>query len=163
MEVVAALENIEQAYSNIATLIGENINNIANNNAITALIGAQECVREDVDQGRFAAAAAVITWPPSDGFLGAPTMEVLPPGTLVERYGFEDGSFVCPVGTPFPMRSLPASYISKPYHVYLVKLCLSVWAGPIAPAFGQPGLGIQYQLPLSVDELVAQQAVSEVK
>ena len=40
------------------------------------------------------------------------------------------------------------------YHVYKVLTDLTVLAGPIAPWFGQPGQGVQYQLNESVHDLI---------
>lgn len=42
------------------------------------------------------------------------------------------------------------------YHVYSVVKPLEVLAGPIAPWFGQPGAGVQYELYQSVATLIEQ-------
>ena len=41
------------------------------------------------------------------------------------------------------------------YHVYSVIKPLKVLAGPIAPWFGQPGQGVQYQTYVNVATLIA--------
>jgi hypothetical protein len=93
-------------------------------------------------------------WPGNSGFLTVPAMETLFQGTLIDRYGSREGSFVSPVGTPFPNRSLPDAKINAPFEIYEVLRPLNVESGIIAPAYGQPGLGIQYKLPYSIDDLI---------
>ena len=46
-------------------------------------------------------------YPPNRGFLGQSEKTLLQPGTKVDRFGFDGGSFVAPQGTPAPMRALP--------------------------------------------------------
>ncbi len=41
-----------------------------------------------------------IEWPPNRGFASS-TQQTLHPGTLIDRYGRDTGSFVSPQGTPF--------------------------------------------------------------
>ncbi|MEH1012061.1 TNT domain-containing protein [Micromonospora sp. CPCC 206060] len=100
-------------------------------------------------------------FPAQDGFLtenGEPVKypKELRPGVRVDRFGFPGGSFLAPVDTPFAERSLPPQSLNTPdgtplsnYHVYCVLRPFTVSAGPIAPWFGQPGLGIQYKLDLA--------------
>ena len=70
----------------------------------------------------------------------------------IDRYGSEHGSFLSPAGLPYSMRSIPPQNLdstppaSCDYHDYEVIKRFSVDAGPIAPWFGQPGYGLQYQL-----------------
>jgi len=94
-------------------------------------------------------------WPSNDGFLGTPHLQTLQPGTLVDRYGKDDGSYLAPYGTPFEQRSLPPDYVNSPYRVYRVVKPINVMSGITAPApqFGQPGLGIQYKSEKSVEYL----------
>lgn len=82
-------------------------------------------------------------------------------GTYVDRFGSESGGFLAPAGTPYAMRSLPPSNLitynqSHPYNYYVYKVIMDfdVEAGPIAPYFGQPGLGLQFNLSSSVGTLV---------
>lgn len=60
-------------------------------------------------------------YPPEDGFNldaeGKPIKEkvTLTPGTLVDRFGAESGTYVSPCGTPYEKRSLPpASLATSP-------------------------------------------------
>ncbi|MFC1430708.1 TNT domain-containing protein [Streptacidiphilus sp. N1-3] len=97
-------------------------------------------------------------YPPDNGYLLTPggrpieTTQTLRPGTDIDRYGSEYGSFLAPEGLPYAARSIPPSSLdSTPaascnYRDYRVLKPFTVDAGPIAPWFGQPGLGWQYQL-----------------
>ena len=95
---------------------------------------------------------------------------VLPVGTLVDRFGSEYGqflvtitqtrrsnsilgSFISAAAAPYSQRALPPSNLATNpdtpdfpynYHVYRVIKPLPVVGGPIAPWFGQPGLGAQF-------------------
>ncbi|KAJ3474761.1 hypothetical protein NLG97_g9708 [Lecanicillium saksenae] len=97
--------------------------------------------------------------PPRNGFMrdvdgnginGTMQLEV---GTLIDRFGDEDGEYVLAASAPFSQRSLPPSNLdtdpSSPdfpygYHLYRVVRPFSVSGGPIAPWYGQPGLGAQF-------------------
>jgi hypothetical protein len=92
-------------------------------------------------------------WPSNGGFLGAASETELPVGTLVDRYGV-DGSYVSPVGTPFSGRGLPASSASLPLNTFEVVSPINVQSGLASPAFGQPGLGLQFKFPFTVEELI---------
>lgn len=97
-------------------------------------------------------------YPPDNGYaIGADGKPVefrltLRPGSDVDRYGSEYGSFLSPAGLPYDMRSIPPqNLVSTPpascnYHDYKVLKSFAVQAGPIAPWFAQPGYGLQYQL-----------------
>lgn len=65
---------------------------------------------------------------------------------MVDRYGSTYGSFLSPMGTPSPMRALSPGTTSSPPDLYELLKPLKVRAGKIAPAFRQPGGGIQYEL-----------------
>jgi RHS repeat-associated protein len=94
-------------------------------------------------------------WPGNRGFLTGPYETELRRGTLVDRFGSRNGTFVSPQGTPFPMRGLPAHYETQmPLEAYEVVSPLKVKTGLTAPAFGQPGYGLQHELPFSVQELI---------
>ncbi|KAJ4150213.1 hypothetical protein LMH87_010972 [Akanthomyces muscarius] len=98
-------------------------------------------------------------YPPQNGFTldvngdavnGTLQLEV---GTLLDRFGSEYGTYVSAASAPFSQRSLPPSSLdtdpSNPdfpygYHLYKVIRPFSVVGGPIAPWFGQPGLGAQF-------------------
>ena len=96
-------------------------------------------------------------YPPNNGYLligGQPVeyQTTLLPGQDIDRYGSEYGSFLAPEGLSYASRSIPPQSLdSTPaagcnYHDYRVLKPFAVDAGPIAPWFGQPGLGLQYQL-----------------
>jgi hypothetical protein len=102
------------------------------------------------------------TWPSNRGFLGGPFKQTLKAGTIVDRYGFDTGRFTSPAGTPFERRALPVDYRSLPLRTYEVQQPLEVAAGATAPAFGMPGLGIQYELPDSVRNLLSGGYLREV-
>lgn len=42
-------------------------------------------------------------WPPNRGALGEVRSITLPVGTLVDRYGYPGGTFVSPLGPPYPI------------------------------------------------------------
>ena len=98
------------------------------------------------------------SYPPDNGFLivhGRPDEAafVLRPGRQIDRFGSEYGAFLAPVDTLYAERSLPPQSLDDfdpaytcNYHDYRVLKPFAVEAGPIAPAFGQPGRGTQYQL-----------------
>ena len=96
-------------------------------------------------------------YPPDNGYVIANGQPIewhatLVPGQDIDRFGSEYGSFLAPTGSPYAARSIPPSSLeSNPaatcsYHDYRVLKPFTVDAGPIAPWFGQPGLGLQYQL-----------------
>jgi len=107
------------------------------------------------------------TFPPNGGYKISPQLQadgtkkdepimweqVLQAGQYVDRYGAEKrGTFLAPEGLSFAARSLPPSSLngdpawSCNYHSYQVIKPFAVNAGPIAPGFGQPGGGLQFQL-----------------
>ncbi|MGH7144435.1 MAG: glycohydrolase toxin TNT-related protein, partial [Terriglobia bacterium] len=101
-------------------------------------------------------------YPPNRGFLADPTAETLPPGTRIDRFGFEGGTFTSPEGTPMPMRALPPGAADKPYNIYVLLKPVEVKAGLTAPWFYQPGFGIQYEMPMSIKQLLQQEYLKRV-
>lgn len=98
-------------------------------------------------------------YPQANGFMigpdGNPIHNVLPlrAGQRVDRYGSEFGAFLAPTGAQYAQRAIPPQSLdnaSAPggcnYVSYRVAREFDVDGGPIAPAFGQPGLGLQYML-----------------
>jgi RHS repeat-associated protein len=142
--------------ANLAKDMGE----VALEEAISHAPGAEAAVVE----GSHPVTALVRSeWPANRGFLGGPFKETLQPGKLIDRYGAEEGTFASPAGTPFKERGLPAYYEqTKPLSAYRVSAPIEVNAGATAPAFGMPGLGIQYELPGTVAELVQQGLLERV-
>jgi hypothetical protein len=105
--------------------------------------------------------APILAWPDPDeypdGFASAEGREpiVLEPGTLIDHFGSQYTHLTYPIDVPFPHRGLPASYLDRGYHRYQVTQQVPVWAGPTAPAFGQPGGGTQYYQLKPVIDLVS--------
>jgi len=101
-------------------------------------------------------------WPPNNG--GTYTKVItLDSGLLVDRFGgkfvdsvFTDwGRFVAPAGIPFKERSLKDTAWTYPYRIYrIIKQIPNVNEGRAIPWFGQPGMGLQYQLPFPINTLV---------
>ncbi|KNZ63493.1 hypothetical protein VP01_1136g1 [Puccinia sorghi] len=103
-------------------------------------------------------------YPPHNGFLttaddtpilGNFTLEI---GRRIDRFGSESGDIAHPFETPFAHRSLPPSSLNTPlnqngrpgnvsfnYHLYEVKKRIVVLVGPVAPWFGQAGMGTQFK------------------
>ncbi|KAG8533594.1 uncharacterized protein KY384_001334 [Bacidia gigantensis] len=99
-------------------------------------------------------------YPEKDGYyldlngnpiVGNMTLQV---GALVDRFGEETGKYVSAADSPYDQRSLPPNNLNtspdgiypNSYHVYMVAKPLVVEGGPIAPWFGQPGLGAQFYI-----------------
>ena len=99
-----------------------------------------------------------IVWPPNDGAVEGTTEQiVLPAGTRIDRYGSEDGFFTSPAGTPYEQRSCAPGSDQKPYHQYeVLKPIEGVVQGVTAPWFDEPGGGLQYMMPMSIQELLDQ-------
>ena len=98
-------------------------------------------------------------YPPQGGYqltpLGVPVVGpvALIEGQLVDRFGSEGGTYLSPAGTPYGARGIPPESLNpfpggQPcnYYRYRVVKPFSVNSGPIAPALGQPGFGLQYVL-----------------
>jgi hypothetical protein len=97
-------------------------------------------------------------YPPEDGFLvlrgvAVRYQQTMVEGARIDRFGFAGGRYLAPVDTLYLQRALPPQNLNTPggtpasnYHVYCVLREFTVEAGPIAPWFGQPGLGLQYRL-----------------
>ncbi len=88
-------------------------------------------------------------WPDFDGFDGARVDMPMRPGEVLDRFGSPDGRYLAPDGTPFPERAMPpdsldpTAEVDLNYHRYEVLKPFDVPTGYIAPAFGQPGGGLQ--------------------
>lgn len=96
-------------------------------------------------------------WPANDGFLGGFEKDTtLQPGTRIDRYGSNRGTYASPEGTPFNERGLPGSRSGDPYSAFTVKQPLTVRGGIAAPWKDSIGGGVQYRLPMSVQQLIAQ-------
>jgi hypothetical protein len=108
-------------------------------------------------------------YPPQNGFqlntAGNPIQGniTLLVGMVLDRFGSEYGAFFSPIDAPYIQRALPPSNLDTPasnpilpynYHVYNVTEEFVVLAGPIAPWFGQPGQGTQYNSYMNVMSLI---------
>lgn len=111
-----------------------------------------------------------VNWPPNRGFIDFIT-EPLSVGKEFDRYGgyfdkgvFKDGgNFVSPNGASFGSRALPAKTLEEPYRKYkVIKEIPGVKKGTSAPWFGQDGMGTQYELPYSIDELLKGEFIIQI-
>lgn len=84
-------------------------------------------------------------------------------GDTLDRMGGHGGDFLSPEGVPFEHRALPGSNLLQPYHVFRLADELPdgvrIEVSDVAPAFGQPGGGVQLQFVsdakvFTVDELL---------
>jgi hypothetical protein len=97
-------------------------------------------------------------WPPGELYPegghepGEP--DLLPEGTLLDRFGGVHGRVFAPDGTLYVKRSLPPATASAEYRRYRVLRDLPMWTAVSAPWFGQPGGGVRYRAVYSADELV---------
>lgn len=106
---------------------------------------------------------AVNDWnrPPNDGYatnsqgMLLRSRVTLYPGQLIDRFGNEFGRFMASAGTLFVERALPPDSLNTlptdpghicNYHLYRVTKQFDVDGGVTAPAFAQPGGGLQYTL-----------------
>ena len=103
-------------------------------------------------------------WPDNFGFVkGKDKIGSLDVGHKVDRFGHPGGNFVADAGTPFTQRSLPSSSIKKEYHQYeVIKSIDNVRSGPAEPWFWQEGLGIQHQLPESIQYYIDHGFIKEI-
>ena len=85
-----------------------------------------------------------IHWSENDGFKNNPIDEILQPGTRIDRYGSDFGTFTSPEGIPYEQRAVAPGTDLKPYSVFEVIEPIKVKSGIIAPWFDEPGGGIQY-------------------
>ena len=90
--------------------------------------------------------AGSLRYPENNGFDGSSTSTVLQPGTRLDRFGGESGSFLSPEGTPFAERALPSGSFRSEYHQYEVVKPLPVESGTAKPWFDHPGGGTQFYL-----------------
>ncbi|WP_155276864.1 glycohydrolase toxin TNT-related protein, partial [Pectobacterium atrosepticum] len=93
-------------------------------------------------------------WPPNRGFDGDSSKFTLLPGSTIDRYGTEYGTFASPEGVPYRDRALKPGSDGRPYNVYEVVKPITVDAGDIKGWFGYEGGGTQYELPDKIINLV---------
>lgn len=88
---------------------------------------------------------------------------LLPPGTEVDRYGEPGGNVTYAARTHYQHRSLPPDWSSFPYHAYRLQRPLEALTGLAVPWFDQPGGGIAFVLPRSINELIAEGTLVEIE
>ncbi|MFL6123140.1 glycohydrolase toxin TNT-related protein [Actinophytocola sp.] len=111
-------------------------------------------------------------WPPNDGAVeGSERHVTLPEGTVLDRFGGENGRFLSPMdtdGTPYHYseRAIFPDNAEVGYHVYVVAdpSGLPGTLADVAPALGQPGGGRQFTLndDVNVQRLLAEGVIREV-
>ena len=89
-------------------------------------------------------------WPPDRGLVGDPVARQLAPGTQIDRYGFDGGTFLSPTETPSGARALAPGTTSKPYNQFEVVKPIDVQSGEVAPWFDEVGGGTQHEFPMPV-------------
>ena len=87
----------------------------------------------------------------------------LPEGTAVDRFGTPSGNVVYKARTPYANRSLPPEWINTGYHIYRLQRPLRVLTGVAIPWFEQPGGGTAYVLPRSIQELLDDGTLIEIR
>jgi RHS repeat-associated protein len=92
-------------------------------------------------------------YPSNDGFLEKFNVTIASGHTL-DRFGSDSGRYAALEGTPYGARSLPSGSQNQPYSVYEVLKPINAQAGRAAPAFGEPGLGLQFKFDQSIQKLI---------
>jgi hypothetical protein len=111
-------------------------------------------VRKDLDPKWLDPDGNVI-WPPNNGAAGPETVQQLKPGTIIDRFGSENGHFTSPKGTSYEQRSMPYEKLALPYSQYEVLKPLNANTSQIAPWFDQSGGGTQFRFDRTVKDLIA--------
>lgn len=101
-------------------------------------------------------------YPPNNGFLGKKRLEILKPGTMIDRYGDSNGRFASPPGTPIEARALSPTERSMPPTKYVVLKPVKAWTGQARPWFNQSGLGTQYQFRVRLEKLIKEEFIREL-
>ncbi|HEX3778257.1 MAG TPA: TNT domain-containing protein [Pseudonocardiaceae bacterium] len=103
--------------------------------------------------------AAEFAWPPGQTFPegGCDHGEavVLAPGTVLDRFGDNEGRVFSADGTAFAARSLPPDRLTTGYHRYEVLRELPMWWALSTGWFGQSGGGVRYRAVYPAADLVA--------
>jgi hypothetical protein len=110
--------------------------------------------------------AAEYAWPTGESFPegGCDHGEAvrLAPGTILDRFGTNEGRVFSVPGTAFAARSLPPQALSAGYHRYQVLRELPVWWALSAAWFGQAGGGVRYRAVYPATDLVASGFLQEI-
>lgn len=104
-------------------------------------------------------------WPSNNGGIGTPEIISLRKGEKVlTRYGRTAGRYVSPRGTTVEERAMPRNTDKTQYYEYeVIDEITAAEKSRIAPWFGQKGLVTQYKLPKSVEKLLADKKLRELK
>jgi Tuberculosis necrotizing toxin len=94
-----------------------------------------------------------LAWPKDDGCKAAAVSQTLVPGTLIDRFGDESGSYFSPKGESFGKRALPYVCSQTAYTVYRVIRPLHVSSCEAVAWFGEPGGATQYKTDEPVSRL----------
>lgn len=109
---------------------------------------------------------AEYAWPPSQQFPegGCDHGEAvrLAPGTILDRFGTNEGRVFSVPATSFAARSLPPEALTAGYHRYEVVAELPMWWALSTAWFGQPGAGVRYRAVYSAADLVALGFLQEI-
>ncbi|HEY4021618.1 MAG TPA: TNT domain-containing protein [Pseudonocardiaceae bacterium] len=110
--------------------------------------------------------AAEYAWPPGQSFPegGCDHGEAvrLSPGTILDRFGTNEGRVFSAPGTSFAARSLPPAGLAAGYHRYEVLRDLPMWWALSTAWFGQPGGGVRYRAVYPAADLVASGFLKEI-
>ena len=153
-----------QSATNVIDAIGAAYDVIAGSTLVQAGWSAITSLFGVVTGGASTMLPAESPWPTNSGFIeGTVGRKFLMPGEIIDRYGFGGGRFVSPAGTSFESRALRPGTENLPLNSYQVMKPFEVNSGGVAPWFGQPGLGTQYELPVSVNTLLKRGILHPVK
>jgi hypothetical protein len=110
--------------------------------------------------------AAEYAWPPGPSFPegGCDHGEAvrLAPGTILDRFGGNEGRVFSVPSTSFAARSLPPAGLSAGYHRYEVRRELPMWWALSTAWFGQSGGGVRYRAVYPAADLVAMGFLIEI-
>ena len=87
----------------------------------------------------------------------------LRPGTIIDRYGDNEGTWASPVGIPYGARSIPEG--KTPYSQYKVLKEIEVEQSLANPGYqkGQYGYGIQYKFKKKISEYIDEGYLKQIK
>lgn len=103
-----------------------------------------------------------VDWPQNDGCVANPVDEILPAGTLIDRFGLQTGSYFSPRGASFKSRATPYICKSMDYRVYKVTTNLTVHTCRAAAWFGLIGGAKQYKTDEPAQALADKHIIAEV-
>ncbi len=101
-------------------------------------------------------------WLDNYGFAGEPVDTLLKPGTVIDRFGSDGGTYTSPVGTPYKQRALPYTTNTNNYHKYVVTSTIKVKSGNAAPWFNEQGGEVQYKSDIPISDLIEAGYLKEI-